>query len=425
MHRFVVTTAVILAVMAAGCGGQTAAGPGTSETRPTSAAPKAAVTVFFVKGEQFAPVERPLAAGTPEPTGAMEALLAGPTSTEQSAGIETTIPAGTTLTSVAVSDGTATVELASAQTEATPAGVSLRPARASQIVYTLTAIAGIAQVLIKVNGEDRATFMGSTLALHGPLGTDDLSQPVTLPAEPAGVPAGHAPADPAAVQERLVALHYLPADANTGTWDYRTSQAVMAFQGWQGIDRDGEVGPQTLAELETASPPKPAGTGTGHHVEVYRSKGVTLLVDGSSLVLAVHSSSGAAGYETPAGDYSVFRKEENSWSVPYQVWLPYASYFNGGIALHESADVPPQPASHGCVRLPAPEAPFVYDFSPIGTLCQRLLTPGKPRWPHAGARPAHCARCRRRAACRDAGRLRPEPLGRPVSPAWCARTSRS
>jgi lipoprotein-anchoring transpeptidase ErfK/SrfK len=100
---------------------------------------------------------------------------------------------------------------------------------------------------------------------------------------------------------------------------------------------------------------------------VYRSKGVTLLVEGSQVIQAVHSSSGAPGYETPAGDYAVVRKERNSWSYPYQVWLPYASYFNGGIAFHQYADVPARPASHGCVRLSAPEAPLVYRFATVGT----------------------------------------------------------
>jgi lipoprotein-anchoring transpeptidase ErfK/SrfK len=49
------------------------------------------------------------------------------------------------------------------------------------------------------------------------------------------------------------------------------------------------------------------------------------------------------------------------------VWLPYASYFNRGIAFHEYHDVPAVPASHGCVRLPAPEAPTVYAFATVGT----------------------------------------------------------
>ena len=78
-------------------------------------------------------------------------------------------------------------------------------------------------------------------------------------------------------------------------------------------------------------------------------------------------STGAPGYDTPAGSYSIFRKEEMSWSVPFEVWLPWASYFVGGIAFHEYPDVPPYPASHGCVRVPRYDAKLVYDFTPIGT----------------------------------------------------------
>ena len=67
------------------------------------------------------------------------------------------------------------------------------------------------------------------------------------------------------------------------------------------------------------------------------------------------------------GRYSVFRKEANSWSVPYKVWLPWASYFVGGVAFHESPDMPPVAASHGCVRLPRYDAKWVYDHAPNGT----------------------------------------------------------
>ena len=63
----------------------------------------------------------------------------------------------------------------------------------------------------------------------------------------------------------------------------------------------------------------------------------------------------------------MFRKELRSWSVPFKQLLPYASYFNAGIAFHEYADVPTYAASHGCVRVPAPEAPGVYAFASNGT----------------------------------------------------------
>jgi lipoprotein-anchoring transpeptidase ErfK/SrfK len=56
-----------------------------------------------------------------------------------------------------------------------------------------------------------------------------------------------------------------------------------------------------------------------------------------------------------------------SWSIPFNVWLPWASYIVGGIALHSFSSVPGYPASHGCIRMPAPEARWVYKNSPIGT----------------------------------------------------------
>ena len=57
--------------------------------------------------------------------------------------------------------------------------------------------------------------------------------------------------------------------------------------------------------------------------------------------------------------------------MPYKVWLPWASYFVGGVAFHESPDVPTQPASHGCVRVPPYDAKWLYDHAPIGTAGDR------------------------------------------------------
>jgi lipoprotein-anchoring transpeptidase ErfK/SrfK len=83
-------------------------------------------------------------------------------------------------------------------------------------------------------------------------------------------------------------------------------------------------------------------------------------------VRAIHVSTGAGG-ATPLGRFSVYRKELMSWSVPFQTWMPYASYFYGGYAMHAYPSVPAYPASHGCVRLPAVEAPGVYAFASFGS----------------------------------------------------------
>jgi lipoprotein-anchoring transpeptidase ErfK/SrfK len=47
--------------------------------------------------------------------------------------------------------------------------------------------------------------------------------------------------------------------------------------------------------------------------------------------------------------------------------MPWASYFVGGIAFHEYPSVPSYPASHGCVRVNAYDAPRLYEFATSGT----------------------------------------------------------
>ena len=168
------------------------------------------------------------------------------------------------------------------------------------------------------------------------------------------------------VQRRLVALGYLDEAEVTGSLDYLTEQALMAFQGWEDLDRTGTVTGQTQVELFKASRPRPAARRMGRPIEIYRDRGVLLMTENGEVVRAVHTSTGSLG-RTPAGDFNVYGKSLYSWSVPFHVWMPYAAYFRGGIAMHQSPDVPSYPASHGCVRLPDGEADRVYRFVDVGT----------------------------------------------------------
>lgn len=166
---------------------------------------------------------------------------------------------------------------------------------------------------------------------------------------------------------RLAKLGYLPANATpSNTSEYALSQALMAFQGWNGLERDGTAGPATQKRLATAGRPEPRRSGGGKWLEGYIDRQVVLLVRGGKTVRAIHFSSGAAG-NTPRGTYSIYRKEIMSWSVPFSSWMPYASYFTGGFAFHEYPDVPGYPASHGCVRIASPFAPYLYEFASYGT----------------------------------------------------------
>jgi peptidoglycan hydrolase-like protein with peptidoglycan-binding domain len=171
----------------------------------------------------------------------------------------------------------------------------------------------------------------------------------------------------AVLQTYLADQTFLPWTSVTGNYDYRTSQAVMAFQGWNGLTRTGTADVKTLKRLARGRRPKPWRKYRGRRVEVHIRAQVALLVSAKNKVVrAIHISSGAGG-KTPLGDFRVYRKEIMSWSVPFSTFLPLASYFRGGFAFHEYPSVPGFPASHGCVRIGSPEAPVMYAFAKLGT----------------------------------------------------------
>ena len=44
-----------------------------------------------------------------------------------------------------------------------------------------------------------------------------------------------------------------------------------------------------------------------------------------------------------------------------------SNYFIRGYAIHGYAEVPTYAASHGCLRVPIPDAPAIYGWVPYGT----------------------------------------------------------
>lgn len=167
-----------------------------------------------------------------------------------------------------------------------------------------------------------------------------------------------------ALQTELARLTYLPSSAVDGVFDMRTWHAVVAFQGWSEITRDGIVGPQTRAALAHAQRPRPWSTATG--IEVHIPQQVMLLIAGGRVVRAIHVSTGMPGWPTPVGHFTILSREVEAWSYPFQVWMPLAQFFYSGYAIHEFPDVPDYPASHGCVRVPSEEAETVWRFGRIG-----------------------------------------------------------
>ena len=351
--------AVVLVV--AGCGG----GDSEEVVAPDATA-NGTTTLYFTSGEQFRKVQRQLPDSGSEIERAAEALVAGPTKQEADRRVEaqTQIPDGVEVRDVSIdADGTATVEFSPQFLAGIPGQESKRTsgqqqaldARLGQVTYTLTQFAKV----------EEARVVSGGVGVEPALDRADYAKPPGRP-DPKPRPRGSTSSATRQVQQWLAKLRYLPEGAVDGVNGYRTQQAVIAFQSWEGLGRDGVVGPITRAALQSARPPKPRGSGDARRIEVFRARGVALLVKDGRTKRAVHVSSGAPGTATPAGTFAVFRKEEMSWSVPFSQWLPWASYFFQGIAFHEYPDVPTYSASHGCVRVPQPEARSLYRFAAIG-----------------------------------------------------------
>jgi hypothetical protein len=310
--------------------------------------PARTVEVAFVKNGWITRVERTVPPGKRPAEVAVRELTQGPTKVERRRGIRTAIPDGARLRSLR-SDGETWLTSFSRSTFASGAADTKRM-RLWQIAATLAPL-----------GEEET----ATVATEGRLLTT-----VRL-----GVRPGDWRAEPGendyfysvrGVQLRLAALGYLDRSEVTGSLDYLTEQALLAFQGWEDLDRTGTVTGQIQVELFRASRPRPAARRAGRRIEIYRDRGVLLMTEDGEVVRAVHTSTGSLG-RTPEGDFAVYVKSLYSWSVPFHVWMPYAAYFRGGIAMHQSPDVPSYSASHGCVRLPEGEADRVYRFVDVGT----------------------------------------------------------
>ncbi len=167
-----------------------------------------------------------------------------------------------------------------------------------------------------------------------------------------------------ALQSALARLTYLPSNEIHGVFSMQTWHAVVAFQGWSGLVRDGVAGPLTRQALAHAHRPVPWSTATGF--EVHIAQQVLLLVRDGRVQRAIHVSTGRPGWPTPVGHFTILERDLMSWSAPFQVWMPLAQYFYDGFALHEFSEVPDYPASHGCIRVPVVEAPTVWKFGRVG-----------------------------------------------------------
>lgn len=158
-----------------------------------------------------------------------------------------------------------------------------------------------------------------------------------------------------------------------------TTGALMAFEEHSGLNPDGEAGPQVWAALLKAVAANTADPSDYTYVLVSKTlpENLTLWDNGSPTYSDVLVNTGVRGADTADGTFTVFEHVPSSRMVgtnpngthyddPH---VPWASYFNGGDALH--GFVRPgygYPQSNGCVEMPVATAATLYPLTPIGTL---------------------------------------------------------
>jgi hypothetical protein len=192
------------------------------------------------------------------------------------------------------------------------------------------------------------------------------------------------------VQQRLTDLAFDPGPID-GIYGTMTKQAVWAFEKLVvGVPREqasGAVTPEMWDRMQDPlkiTPRRPTG-GLADHTEVYLPEQVLIVFHADVPRIVTHIATGEldangqpakycetitidtsadgipleeavqkaiCGYsKTPAGVFEANRKIEGTRNGPLgSMWNPI--YINYGIAIHGALNVPIQPASHGCIRVP-------------------------------------------------------------------------
>ena len=226
-----------------------------------------------------------------------------------------------------------------------------------------------------------------------------IAEPTHL-SEPLGY--GSSSTDVTAVQQRLTDIGFFtgPIDGEFGNL---TQMAVWAFEKLvMQVPRDDATGIVTDEMWQFMQQPmrieprriSAAGQATANHTEVYLPEQVVVFFQGDQPVLISHMSSGTGaewreevtidigeyGNEhgtapivrgeigvsvTPGGVYTFERTIEGLRnSALGGMWNP--AYFNYGIAIHGALNVPLEPASHGCIRVPLKVGEIFHQFIAVG-----------------------------------------------------------
>jgi lipoprotein-anchoring transpeptidase ErfK/SrfK len=182
-----------------------------------------------------------------------------------------------------------------------------------------------------------------------------------------------------ALQRRLAALKYYPG-AIDGQFGTSTLEAVWAFYEVQGLPAHDYV--SSAMQTALARPRAPTALvplGGANRIEVSLSREVLVLYHDNQVELISHvstgghyyyCSNGGCGYAvTPAGNFETVVFMPGWVAVPLGEMYNPVFFIGTAFAIHGDTDVPLEPVSHGCVRIPMDIAAFFHNL---------VRVPGEP-----------------------------------------------
>jgi hypothetical protein len=163
------------------------------------------------------------------------------------------------------------------------------------------------------------------------------------------------------LQRALVARHYVVG--RRGRYDDRTARAVTTFRKVVGLRRTDVATPDLFRRLARGQGAfRVRFPGHGKHVEADLSRQVLALVRGGRVQRIYPTSSGAPATPTVLGHFRVYLKTPGTNAKG----MVDSNYFIRGYAIHGYASVPVFNASHGCLRVPVPDAASINRWLKLG-----------------------------------------------------------
>jgi hypothetical protein len=163
------------------------------------------------------------------------------------------------------------------------------------------------------------------------------------------------------LQRGLASLAYVTSRG--GRFDDATARAVIAFRKVNGMSRTARANRAVYSRIF-------AGKGgfklrypsSGKHVEFDWSRQVLVLASGGKPERIYHASSGKPSTPTVFGTFRFYRKQPGT----NEKGMVDSNYFIRGYAIHGYPEVPIYAASHGCIRIPIPNAASVDAWINVG-----------------------------------------------------------